>query len=69
VKSGKHDGNWVHAYNHALALENFDSNNKLDFIVRPDGGSNPPVVPEPASSLLFLTGCAVFAYRHYFKKE
>jgi len=32
-----------------------------------DAGS-PPVAPEPASFLLFLTGSAVFAYRRYFKK-
>jgi hypothetical protein len=68
AKSGRHNEQWVHVYNNALALENFDSNDKLDFIVRPDGGSNPPVVPEPASSLLFLTGGAVFAYRRYIKK-
>jgi hypothetical protein len=68
AKSGRHNEQWVHVYNNALAIENFESNNKLDFIVRPDGGSNPPVVPEPASSLLFITGSAVFAYRRYFKR-
>jgi hypothetical protein len=29
-----------------FVIEGFNSNNKLDFIVRPDGG-NPPVAPEP----------------------
>ncbi|KPK02374.1 MAG: hypothetical protein AMK71_02375 [Nitrospira bacterium SG8_35_4] len=68
AKSGRHNEQWVYVFNNALAMENFDSNDKLDFIVRPDGGGNPPVVPEPASSLLFLTGGAVYAYRRYIKK-
>jgi hypothetical protein len=75
VKSGKHHGDNVYAYNSGLeeftidseGMIHFTSDNKLDFIVRPDGGA-PPVVPEPASSLLFLTGSAIFAYRRYFKK-
>jgi hypothetical protein len=68
VKSGKHEGENVYAYNSGLDPANADSSNTLDFIARPDGGSNPPVVPEPASSLLFLSGSAVFAYRRYFKR-
>lgn len=68
AKSGKHNDQWVHVYNNAFAIENFESDNKLDFIVRPDGGSNPPVVPEPASSVLFIAGSAVFAYRRYIKR-
>jgi len=68
VKSGQDDDTWVYAHNNALAIENFARNAKLDFIVRPDGGSNAPVVPEPASALLFFAGSAVFAYRRYFKK-
>ncbi len=31
-------------------------------------GHNPPVVPEPASALLFLSGAPVFIYRRYVKK-
>ena len=36
------------------------------FIVEWD--SNPPVVPEPVSSILFVVGGAVFAGRRYYKK-
>lgn len=66
AKSGKDKGNWVHTYNNALGHE---SMNKLDFIPRPDGGSNPPVVPEPVSSLLFIIGIVVFGGRLYWKKR
>jgi len=66
VKSGKHEGDWVYAYNKGFSKKDFDSDDKLDFIVRPNGGT-PPVVPEPASYLLFVAGSGVFAYRRYRK--
>lgn len=77
VKSGKHNGNDVYAYNSGLeeftvdpgGKIHFTSDDKLDFIVRPDGGSSPPVVPEPASSILFLAGSVVFAYRRSFARR
>lgn len=69
VKSGKDKGQWIYAYNNALAIESFNSNNKIDFIVRPDGGSNPPIVPEPVSYLLFIVGGAVLACRVYIKRR
>jgi len=39
------------------------------FIVRPGVGGNPPVAPEPVSSLLFIVGGAVFAGQRYFKRK
>jgi hypothetical protein len=39
------------------------------FIVRPGVGGNPPVAPEPVSSLLFLVGGAVLAGLRYFKRR
>jgi len=69
VKSGKDKGKWVYAYNKALGHDGFESMNKLDFIPRPDGGGAPPVVPEPVSALLFITGGAVFGGRLYWKKR
>lgn len=68
-KDGKTGGNNIYAYNNALGITGFNSNDKLDFIVRPDGGNNPPVVPEPVSSILFFSGGAVLAVRRYTKKH
>lgn len=59
-------GGNVYAYNNALALDNFNSNEKIDFIVRPNGI---PIVPEPASVILFLTGGAVFGFRFFTGKK
>ncbi len=67
AKSGKDKGTWVTAYNNALATNNFDSDNKFDFIARPNGA--PPVVPEPVSSILFLSGSVALGIRHVLKKQ
>jgi hypothetical protein len=68
AKSGRDNGQWVYVYNNALGMEGFESDNPLDFIVRPDGGDTPPVVPEPVSSVLFITGGAILAITRYLKK-
>jgi hypothetical protein len=68
AKGGNDKGNQINAYNNALELNNFNSDNKLDFIVRPDGGSSPPVVPEPVSSILFVVGGATFGFKRFRKK-
>ena len=68
AKGGVDKGNLINAYNNALYMNNFDSDDKLDFIVRPNGGHSPPVVPEPASALLFLSGAPVFIYRRFVNK-
>jgi len=62
-------GGTVVAYNNALAISGFNSNDPLDFIARPDGGNNPPVVPEPVSSTLLIIGATVLRMRRYFKSE
>ncbi|MBI5195185.1 MAG: hypothetical protein HZA10_02565 [Nitrospirae bacterium] len=59
----------VYAYNDALGISGFNSDNKLDFIPRPDGGSNLPTAPEPVSTILFFSGGAVLTVRNYFKKR
>lgn len=64
VKGGKQQMN---AYNNAFAMDGFESNNELDFIVRPNGGHSVPVVPEPVSSILFITGGAVLGFRQFKK--
>ncbi len=68
AKGGVDNGNLINAYNNALDVNNFDSDNKLDFIVRPNGGSSPPVVPEPISSTLFIVGGATLGFRRFRKK-
>jgi hypothetical protein len=68
AKGGSDHGNLINAYNNALEENNFNSDNKLDFIVRPDGGSSPPVVPEPVSSTLFIVGGATLGFRRFRKK-
>ncbi len=69
AKSGKHEGKWVHVYNTALGIDDYNSDNPIDFIVRPDGGNNPPIIPEPVSTILFVTGGAVLAVRHHLGKK
>lgn len=39
------------------------------FIARPSVGGNPPVVPEPVSSILFIVGGALLAGKRYLKKR
>ncbi len=69
AKSGNDKGKWVYDYNNALGITNFNSNNKLDFIVRPDGGATPPAAPEPISSLLFVIGGTVYAAVYMWKNK
>ena len=69
AKGGEDDGNQINAYNNALKINNFDSDNKLDFVVRPNGGSSPPIVPEPISSTLFIIGGATLGFREWKKKS
>ena len=66
TKGGNHKGQFVHAYNNALAVDNFDSDEKIDFIVRPNGT---PIVPEPGSVVLFLTGSAALGSRFFIKRK
>ncbi len=67
AKDGKDGGTDVVAYN--WGLTNHSSSNTDDFIVRPNGGSNPPVVPEPISSTLFIVGAATMGFRRYRKNR
>lgn len=59
----------VYAYNDALGMSGFNSDNKLYFIPRPDGGSNPPMAPEPVSMTLFFSGGAALTVRNLIKKR
>lgn len=46
------------------------SNNYGEVTIKIDAlGGSPPIVPEPISSVLFVTGSAVFAGRAYLKKK
>ena len=58
----------MNAYNNAFAMDGFESNNELDFIVRPNGGLSVPVVPEPVSSTLFIVGGAALGFRSFKKR-
>ena len=68
AKGGVDKENLINAYNNALDMNNFDSDDKLDFIVRPNGEHAPPVVPEPISSTLFIVGGATLGFRRFRKK-
>jgi len=68
AKGGVDSGSLVNAYNSALEISGFDSDTKLNFIARPDGGKAPPVVPEPISSTLFVLGGATLGFRRFWKK-
>jgi len=50
------------------AFDDSDSFSDSDGSDSDFGGSSPPVVPEPASSLLFLSGGSIFIYRRYLKR-
>jgi len=67
VKGEKDNDQQMMAYNNAFAMDGFASNNKLDFIVRPNGANTIPIVPEPVSSTLFLVGGAVLGFRQFRK--
>jgi len=70
AKSGKDkDNGWIYTYNNALGTSGFDSSNPIDFIPRPNGGSNPPVVPEPVSSVLFIAGGIIFLAKRFVLKK
>lgn len=69
VKGDKDNHQQMRAYNNAFAMNDFESNYKLDFIVRPNGTYTPPVVPEPISSILFVTGGAVLGFRRFRKAK
>jgi ABC-type nickel/cobalt efflux system permease component RcnA len=57
-----HDGDHGHDYDH-------DGDHDHDYDHDGDhNGDTPPVAPEPAGSVLFLTGSAVFAYRRFMKR-
>jgi hypothetical protein len=62
----KDSGLFVHAYNSALAINSYDSDEKIDFIVRPNGT---PIVPEPGSAILFLTGSAALGFSFVIKQK
>ncbi len=66
AKGGKDSGQFVRAYNSALAIGNFNSDGKIDFVVRPNGT---PIVPEPVSSVLFLSGSAALGFRSFLKRK
>ena len=66
AKDGMFAGDPVYAVN--AGLTNLTSSDTNDFIVRPNGGANPPVVPEPISSVLFLVGGATLGLRRFRKK-
>lgn len=58
----------INAYNNAFAMDDFYSNNEIDFIVRPNGPYPPPIVPEPVSSTLFIVGGAALGFRRFRKR-
>ena len=68
AKDGVDGGDQVKAYNNALAMDDFESDNPLDFIVRPNGEYTVPHAPEPVSSILFITGGAMLGFRRLRKR-
>lgn len=70
AKSGKDkDEGWIYAYNNALGTAGFTSDSATDFIPRPNGGNNPPIVPEPVSSSLFAAGGLLLALKRFVLKK
>lgn len=68
IKGDKGSKQQIMAYNNAFVMNYFDSNNEIDFIVRPNGPYPPPIVPEPVSSTLFIIGGAALGFRRFRKK-
>lgn len=58
---------WRYAYNGAMELKDFESEEKLNYIVRP-GNSAPVIVPEPAGYMLYLTGSIIAVCGHFIRK-
>ncbi|MEW6599952.1 MAG: hypothetical protein AB1499_03190 [Nitrospirota bacterium] len=52
-------------YHSAMHVQSIDPGGKSGWV----GNTNVAIVPEPVSSILFLSGCAVFGIRRYQKKR
>ena len=66
-QDGQTHGNWMDAFETARDTHGFEVNG-LENIPRPTNTPNPPVVPEPMSYLLFITGGLLLAGVTYVRK-